>query len=101
MLGETHLLVDAVGPHVGVVEAALGVHVLGHDGHPVGQALGAAPRPGHASPGPAPGLGVAPTSECRLLQSEMLLDAVTFCTNYPIYHRNKQTKLTNSVILFT
>ena len=71
LFSETHLLVDAIGPHVGVVEAALWVHVLGHDGHPVSQALGPAPRTSHASPGPAPGLGVAPTSECRLLQCTM------------------------------
>ncbi len=70
LFSETHLLVDAVGPHVGVVQAALGVHVLGHDGHPVSQALGPAPRTSHASPCPAPGLGVAPTSECGLLQWE-------------------------------
>ena len=68
LLGETHLLVDAIGPHVGVVgQAALGVHVLGHDGHPVCQALGPAPRPSHASPGPAPSLGI-PAGERGLLQ---------------------------------
>ena len=71
LFSETHLLVDAIGPHVRVVEAALWVHVLGHDGHPVSQALGPAPRTSHASPGSAPGLGVAPTSECRLLQCTM------------------------------
>ena len=67
LLGETHLLVDTVGPHVRVVEGALGVHVLGHDGHPVGQTLGPAPSPSHASPGPAPGLGI-PASKRGLLQ---------------------------------
>ena len=39
LLGERHLLVDAVVPHVGRVQRGLVVHVLCHHGHPVGQTL--------------------------------------------------------------
>ena len=61
LLGEAHLLLYSIGPHVGVVEAGLGVHVLRHHGHPVSQALGS---PTHSCSGPRPSssscLGVAP-----------------------------------------
>ena len=63
LLRQAHLLLDSIGPHVGMVEAGLGVHVLRHHGHPVGQALGAST---HSCPGPRPCsascLGVAPPS---------------------------------------
>ena len=50
LLRQRHLLVDAVVPHVGRVQRAraLLVHVLGHHGHPVGEALGPAAASGSA-----------------------------------------------------
>ena len=69
LFSETHLLVDAVGPHVGVVEAGLGVHVLRHHGHPVGETLGPSSRPAPADcPAPAGHrLGVATPGQAGLL----------------------------------